>query len=124
MWKHATDAEQQLSEDLFANNARTLPAVDAATIPDEPKSKDDPAPNAADEEEVADAVEDEAEAQPAAQPAAQPPAQPAVQAEAATVANAGAGTANVGNNDTEPPAKKQCLNTTSFPYWPDPASTD
>jgi hypothetical protein len=96
MWTHASAEEQQVSRDLRANNAQTLPAIIGATVPAEPKTKDDPAP-----------ARDPA---PVGGPTPVRDATPAVEARG-----------DEGEvDDTEPSAKKARGNTTMFPYWPDP----
>jgi hypothetical protein len=93
MWTHASAEEQQVSRDLRANNAQTLPEIIEATVPAKPKTKDDPAP-VRDEALVRDPVR------------VRDPA-PDVEADG-----------EVGN--AEPPAKKARVNTTTFSHWPGP----
>jgi hypothetical protein len=47
MWLHAPEAEKQVSRDLLADKAQTLPEPNPESVPDGPKSKDDPAPDPA-----------------------------------------------------------------------------
>jgi hypothetical protein len=99
MWTHASAEEQQVSRDLRANNAQTLPEINEASVPAEPKTKDDPAPVRG-----PTPVRDEA-----------PVRDPSPNVEAG---GADGGDGEVGNG--EPPAKKARGNTTAFSHWPNP----
>jgi hypothetical protein len=94
MWTHAPDTEKQTSRDLLANRAQNLPEVDDDTVPADPRTKNDPAPDPV-----------------------LPPA-PARVEKASIEGEDGIDDDNHG----EPPAKRARINTTAFSYWPDPAT--
>jgi hypothetical protein len=92
MWAHAPNTEKQVSRDLLANRAQILPEVDDDTVPADPRTKDDPAPAPA--------------------PAPAGVKRPGIEGED-----------GIDDDDqAEPPAKRARINTTAFPYWPDPAT--
>jgi hypothetical protein len=117
MWLHASEDEKNISIDLHGSNAQTLPDTDDANIPETPKRKDDPAPE---EHEDHPAPEEHRDA-PAPEEQQDAPAlegdQDVPEGEQDGV-NKDAEQGPAG--DEEPPKKKARVNTTAFPFWPDP----
>jgi hypothetical protein len=95
MWMLAPEAEKQISRDLLASKAQTLPVVDVNTVPAGHRTKDNPAPA------------------PIAAPAPVP-------AHAQVEGFDGGSDIDDDDDHEEPPAKKARVNTTTFSYWPDP----
>jgi hypothetical protein len=114
MWLHATEDEKNISIDLHSSNAQTLPDTDDANIPDIPKQKDDPAPEEREDDPAPEAHQD------APAPEEHPDA-PEVEHDGAGE-KAGGGPGGDEEHAGEPPKKKARVNTTAFPFWPDPST--
>jgi hypothetical protein len=114
MWLHASEDEKNISIDLHSSNAQTLPDTDDANIPDTPKRKDDPAPEGREDDSAPEEHRD------APAPEEHPDAPEVDQDGADEEAEQGPGGDE--EHGGEPPKKKARVNTTAFPFWPDPST--
>jgi hypothetical protein len=105
MWLHASEDEKNISIDLHSSNAQTLPDTDDANIPDTPKRKDDSAPEEREEDPAPEEHQDAPEVE---------------QDGAGEEVEEGPGGDK--EHGGEPPKKKARVNTTAFPFWPDPST--
>jgi hypothetical protein len=140
MWLHVSDTERQLSIDKRENNEQTLPDTNDSHIQDNHKRRDDPAPEPPDEDDTPEpgpgpkprpkhlpndasaALSDKASpTAPTDDPLTTPTATPTV----ASIGSKSAAKSKTVPDDVVdgPPLKKVNINTTAFPFWPDPTST-
>lgn len=130
MWLHVSDDEKRSCVDLRQTNVQNLPVPNDTNIPDDPKTIASPAPRLPALPEHPQnnlpegLLDDSPEAPRDKSLAAQPDKSPV----APTVASAGSKSAPthqpVSSKDVDqPPSKRAKVNTTAFPFWPDPKTT-